>query len=150
MVGRAVSSRTPTDFHPRSVSPVASGQRLAVDIHTVSGKHAGWPHWAVGINSAVLSAKGLPSILSSSSRMLSLVTPPEVRSIFMVNHDFRFGAEGRRSVAATPPASPRTSTCSTSSAEELARIDALNAGTRSSPNPDAKHDDFFDRVIPED
>ena len=36
------------------------------------------------------------------------------------------------------------------SAEELARIDSLDTGTRGGPDPDAKRDDFFDMVIPED
>ncbi|MCS0499862.1 aldo/keto reductase [Protaetiibacter mangrovi] len=35
------------------------------------------------------------------------------------------------------------------SAEELARIDALDTGVRGGPDPDAARDDFFDRVIPE-
>ena len=33
---------------------------------------------------------------------------------------------------------------------EVAQIDALDTGNRSGPDPDAKRDDFFDRVIPED
>ncbi len=33
--------------------------------------------------------------------------------------------------------------------DELAQLDALNTGSRSGPDPDAKRDDFFDRVIPE-
>ncbi|TPW76713.1 aldo/keto reductase [Schumannella sp. 10F1B-5-1] len=36
------------------------------------------------------------------------------------------------------------------SADELARIDALDTGVRSGPDPDAPRDDFFDRVIPEE
>jgi 2,5-diketo-D-gluconate reductase A len=35
------------------------------------------------------------------------------------------------------------------SADELARIDALDTGVRSGPDPDAERNDFFDRVIPE-
>ena len=35
------------------------------------------------------------------------------------------------------------------SAEELARIDSLDTGIRSGPDPDARREDFFDRVIPE-
>ena len=36
------------------------------------------------------------------------------------------------------------------SAGEIAQLDALHTGERSGPDPDAKRDDFFDRVIPED
>jgi diketogulonate reductase-like aldo/keto reductase len=35
------------------------------------------------------------------------------------------------------------------SADEIARIDALDTGVRGGPDPDAARDDFFDRVIPE-
>ena len=35
------------------------------------------------------------------------------------------------------------------SADEMARIDALDTGVRSGPDPDAARDEFFDRVIPE-
>jgi 2,5-diketo-D-gluconate reductase A len=35
------------------------------------------------------------------------------------------------------------------SADDLARIDALDTGERSGPDPDAARDEFFDRVIPE-
>jgi len=35
------------------------------------------------------------------------------------------------------------------SGDELGQIDSLNTGVRGGPDPDAKRDDFFDRVIPE-
>ena len=35
------------------------------------------------------------------------------------------------------------------SADDLARIDALDTGERGGPDPDAARDEFFDRVIPE-
>ena len=36
------------------------------------------------------------------------------------------------------------------SGDELGQIDSLNTGVRGGPDPDAKRDDFFDRVIPEE
>jgi len=36
------------------------------------------------------------------------------------------------------------------SAEEMAQLDALDTGVRSGPDPDARRDEFFDRVIPEE
>jgi len=36
------------------------------------------------------------------------------------------------------------------SVEELAQIDALDTGVRGGPDPDAKREDFFERVIPEE
>jgi hypothetical protein len=54
-----------------------------VAFHTLCGVQNGWPHWAVGTKSASLSAIGLPSMVTSASRMLSFVTPPEVSSNFM-------------------------------------------------------------------
>jgi hypothetical protein len=44
-----------------------------------AGVHLGWPYSAVGMQSAVESAIGLPSRPTSASRMLAFVTPPDVR-----------------------------------------------------------------------
>ena len=43
----------------------------------------GMPYIAVGMHKAVDSAMGLPSMSTSASRMLWLLTPPEVRRSFM-------------------------------------------------------------------
>jgi hypothetical protein len=44
-----------------------------------AGVHMGWPYSAVGMQRALESAIGLPSKPTSASRMLGLVTPPDVR-----------------------------------------------------------------------
>src|SRR4051794_2862204 len=89
MLGSAVSSRTPTDLKPRSPCAVMKRQAEA-------GVHQGWPYSAVGIHSAVESSIGLPSNLTSASRMLVFVTPPDVRRSFKLPPEFVDGfARGR-------------------------------------------------------
>src|SRR3954470_17810401 len=75
MLGSAVSSRTPTDLKPRSPCSVMKRQAEA-------GVHQGWPYSAVGIHSAVESSSGLPNKVTSASRMLVFVMPPDVRRSF--------------------------------------------------------------------
>src|SRR6478672_3197263 len=93
MVGRAVSSRTPTDFHPSEVM-ASPGSPPVTNLCTDRGPHMGCPHWAVGMQSAADSEIGLPSMPTSASRMLAFVTPPEVRSSFIAKapwHGWGFG-----------------------------------------------------------
>jgi hypothetical protein len=78
MLGNAVSSRTPSDFHSMEVMPPQGGTPL-MKPRTETGPQIGWPHCAVGMQRAVESAIGLPSSSTSASRMLGFVTPPEVR-----------------------------------------------------------------------
>src|SRR5450432_1681405 len=75
MLDSAVSSRTPTDFQPKSPWPAMKRQAEA-------GVHQGWPYSAVGMHRALESSIGLPSRSTSASRMLVLVTPPDVRRSF--------------------------------------------------------------------
>src|SRR3954469_2410988 len=81
MVGSAVSSRTPSDFHGNAVMPPQGGKPL-MKPRTDTGPHTGWPHCAVGMQRALQSAIGLPSRSTSASLMLGLVTPPDVRRSF--------------------------------------------------------------------
>ena len=62
MPGRAVSSRTPTDFHP---SPVMGlGDCPLTNCHGPPGSPYGPPYPAVGMQRALASATGLPGDLS--------------------------------------------------------------------------------------
>src|SRR6478672_12578857 len=81
MLGSAVSSSTPTDFQPRltmgwSEVPLMNRQAPA------PGPTLGCPYCAVGMHRALESPIGLPSISTNASRMLGLVTPPDVRRSF--------------------------------------------------------------------
>src|SRR3954468_11006591 len=73
----------PSDLHSNDVTPPQGGTPLTKP-RAETGPHIGWPHCAVGMHSAVASDVGLPSRSSSASRMLVLVTPPDVSSSFMV------------------------------------------------------------------
>src|SRR5580692_8463321 len=81
MLGRAVSSNTPKDFQPNS----HMGQ---IGCCPLISRHA-WPappgkaYAAVGMQSALDSAIGLPSRSTSASWMLVLVMPAEVRRSLM-------------------------------------------------------------------
>src|SRR5262249_14953457 len=79
MLGSAVSSRTPTDFQPRSHM---GADWPAMKRQAEAGVHMRWPYCAVGMQRALESAIGLPSKPTSASRMLVFVTPPEVRRSF--------------------------------------------------------------------
>src|SRR5262245_11107563 len=82
MLGSAVSSKRPTDFQPKSL--IGPGDFPATKRHADAGVHMGCPYSAVGMHNALHSAKGLPRRRSSAPRMLALVTPPDVRSSFMI------------------------------------------------------------------
>src|SRR5438045_9090689 len=78
MLGRAVSSSTPTDFQPRSTIgfsdvPLMNCQALA------PGPTMGWAYAAVGMHSAFESAIGLPRRSTNALRMLTFLTPADVR-----------------------------------------------------------------------
>ena len=79
MLGSAVSSNNPTDFHPNWV--ICESSLPLTNSHGFTpGPTGGWPYCAVGMHSAVHSSIGLPSIRSSAAWMLRLLTPAEVRS----------------------------------------------------------------------
>src|SRR5690242_10994743 len=82
MLGRAVSSSTPTDFQPRSTMgfsdvPLMNCQAL------LPGPTMGCPYIAVGMHRARDSAIGLRSIPTSAAWMLGFVTPLSVSRNFM-------------------------------------------------------------------
>ena len=81
MLGSAVSSRTPKDAQPRLVI-MWNGGSPATELRTEAGPSIGCPHCAVGMQSARDSEIGLPSRSTRASRMLSFVTPPDVRRSF--------------------------------------------------------------------
>src|SRR3954454_22075161 len=81
MVGSAVSSRTPSDPQPRPEKYCQPGS-AATKPRTDWGPHRGWPHCAVGMQRAWLSAIGLPRSCTSAEWMLGLVTPPDVSRSF--------------------------------------------------------------------
>src|SRR6476661_838381 len=106
MVGRAVSSRTPTDFHGSEVM-ASPGSPPSTNLRTDCGPHMGCPHCAVGMQSAADSEIGLSNMPTSASRMLVFLTPPEVSSNFIAGapwHCWDFGANGR-------PAAPDAHGC---------------------------------------
>src|SRR3954451_21634854 len=81
MLGSAVSSSTPTDFQPRST--IGFSECPLMNCHALTpGPAMGCPYIAVGMHTALESAIGLPSSSTRASRMLVLVTPPDVRRSF--------------------------------------------------------------------
>src|SRR5438067_343191 len=83
MLGRAVSSSTPTDFQPRPT--IGRSDVPLMNFHTPTpGPTMGWPYCAVGMHSAVESAIGLPRRSTRALRMLTFVTPADVRRSFNV------------------------------------------------------------------
>src|SRR5689334_14913842 len=86
MLGRAVSSMTPTDFQPSSTIGLVDVPLM--NCHVLSpGPTLGWPYIAVGMHSALDSSMGFPRSFTSASRMLGLVTPPDVSSSFTLPPD---------------------------------------------------------------
>ena len=77
MLGSAVSSRTPSDFQPSS--HMGSGDLPAMKRQAAGGPAIGWPYWAVGMQSALASAIGLPSRSTRAWRMLGFLIPADVR-----------------------------------------------------------------------
>src|SRR6478752_6096543 len=81
MLGSAVSSSTPNDFQPSSHMGVAA--RPVMNRQAPPGPAIGCPYDAVGMQSALDSAIGLPSMSTSVSWMLAFLMPAEVRRSFM-------------------------------------------------------------------
>src|SRR3954453_16402145 len=83
MLGNAVSSSTPRDFHPRSHMGF-SGSRPLMNSHAFTpGPTHGCPYIAVGMQRALASRIGLPRRSSSALLMLGFLTPADVRRSFM-------------------------------------------------------------------
>jgi hypothetical protein len=81
MLGNAVSSRTPTDFHPSPAMGCADSPLM--NRHTPNGVDCGCPYAAVGMHKALHSAIDLPTKLESASRREGLVIPADVSSNFI-------------------------------------------------------------------
>src|SRR5215469_3749475 len=80
MLGSAVSSSTPTDFHPSSHMGF-SGSRPLMNCHAPTpGPAMGCPYIAVGMHRALESAIGLPSKSTSALWMLVFLMPADVSS----------------------------------------------------------------------
>src|SRR4029450_4564224 len=78
MLGRAVSSSTPTDFQPRSTIGFSDVPLMNLQGPT-PGPTMGWAYCAVGMHSGVESAIGLPRRSTKALRMLTFLTPADVR-----------------------------------------------------------------------
>jgi hypothetical protein len=82
MLGSAVSSSTPKDFHPSSHMGVEA--RPQMKRHAPPGLPCGCPYPAVGMHRALESAIGLPRRSTSALRMLAFLIPAEVSRYFTV------------------------------------------------------------------
>src|SRR5690348_8768406 len=84
MLGRAVSSSTPTDLQPSSTMGLLEWPLM--NCHGITpGPTFGCPYCAVGMHSASESSIGLPSIATKALRMAGFVTPPDVSRSFMTH-----------------------------------------------------------------
>src|SRR6185503_15425539 len=83
MLGSAVSSSTPRDFQPNSHMGVL-GSRPLMNRHAAPGPAMGCPYAAVGMQSALDSAIGLPSRSTNALWMLVFLMPAEVRRNFIM------------------------------------------------------------------
>src|SRR5438874_12105709 len=81
MLGSAVSSSTPKDFHPSSHKGVAS--RPLISRHAMPAP-PGMAYAAVGMQRALDSAIGFPIRSTSASWMLVFLMPADVRRNFMM------------------------------------------------------------------
>src|SRR6476661_10679854 len=79
MLGRAVSSSTPTDFQPSSV--MGWSEFPLMNRQATRGLR-GWPYAAVGMQRALHSAIGLPRRPTRASWMLGFLMPADVRRHF--------------------------------------------------------------------
>jgi len=82
MLGRAVSSSKPSDFHPNSQKGSPNDPQITFRDIAAPLRMA---YIAVGIKSALASAIGLPSMLTNALRMLVLLMPADVRRSFMIS-----------------------------------------------------------------
>src|SRR3954467_15500299 len=78
MLGSAVSSSTPIDFHPSSTIGVLGSFPL-MNRHAAAGPAMGCPYDAVEMQSALDSAIGLPRSSRSALWMLGFLIPADVR-----------------------------------------------------------------------
>ncbi len=83
MLGSAVSSSTPIDFHPSSV--MGLGDRPLMNRHGPPGSAYRPPYPAVGMHRALDSAIGLPRRSTNASWMLAFLTPESVRRSFIAS-----------------------------------------------------------------
>jgi hypothetical protein len=82
ILGSAVSSSTPSDFHPNSQK--GSPNDPQITFRDMSAPPA-MAYIAVGTKSALASAIGLPRSSTRAFRMLVLLMPAEVRRSFMIS-----------------------------------------------------------------
>src|SRR3954470_11644909 len=82
MLGSAVSSSTPRDFHPSSHIGVVAWP--VMNRHAPPGLPIGCPYPAVGMQRALDSAIGLPRRSTSASWMLVFLMPADVRRNLML------------------------------------------------------------------
>src|SRR6478735_9814060 len=84
MLGSAVSSSTPKDFHPNSHMG-QRGSRPLMNSHAFTpGPTHGCPYIAVGMQRALASLIGLPRRSTSALWMLAFLMPAEVRRYFIM------------------------------------------------------------------
>src|SRR5262245_35293188 len=89
MLGNAVSSSTPSVFHPSSHIGVLGSWPL-MNFHATPG-FSGCPYDAVGMQSALDSAIGLSRRSTRAAWMLWFLTPAEVRSSLRIGSSCAFG-----------------------------------------------------------
>ena len=82
MLGSAVSSSTPNDFHPRSHMGVEDWPLMKRQ--APAGVPVGCPYPAVGMHRALDAVIGLPRRSTRALWMLVFLMPADVRSIFMM------------------------------------------------------------------
>src|SRR3954447_3852545 len=80
MLGSAVSSSSPSDFQPSSV--IGCSEFPLMNRQPTHGCR-GWPYAAVGMQSALHSAIGLPRRSTKAAEMLGFLIPAEVRRNLM-------------------------------------------------------------------
>lgn len=83
MLGSAVSSSTPTDFHPRSTMGFSEFPLMNCQALT-PGPTQGCPYIAVGMHKALDSAIGLSNMSTNASCMLLLLMPADVSRNFII------------------------------------------------------------------
>src|SRR5215831_13102124 len=82
MLGSAVSSSTPKDFHPNP--HMSWAECPLMNRHIPAGLPEGFPYPAVGMQRALDSAIGLPSRSTSASWTLAFLMPAEVSRYFIM------------------------------------------------------------------
>jgi hypothetical protein len=87
MLDKTLSSRTPSEFHPRAAAGgfEASPMIASCAINGLPGKG----YIAVGMNRAFDSEIGLPKRSTRAWEMLGFRTPPDVRRYFMAQRSWQ-------------------------------------------------------------